>query len=572
MKSQESAPIRVALLGSFTLELLARYVAREFRNQQIDADLYVGGYSQYQQDLLDPNSSYYRYHPAYTLLLVEALDVFPAFYFGPSLLTERDKAALVQERLSEFRQLVVLSCARMTNNQLLIAQAVFPGRTILGPLEWNSADSVQEHIAEFNAGLARIGRDLPNAHILDLPGAALEMGYARWRDPRLWYLARCRLSHAAMEEVARLLVASVGALHGKRRKCLVLDLDNTLWGGIAGNDALEELHLGPEGIGLAFYEFQRLIRQLKAQGILLAINSKNNFADAMEIIEKHPWMILRREDFAAIRINWSDKTTNMHEISEELGLGMDSFVYFDDSPFERNLIRSQLPEVLTVEVPADPTEYVDTLSHLDAFWTFALTDEDRTRHQKYKLRAQRESMRKSARSLKEFYSSLQMKAVIRPGSEALASRVSQVTQRTNQFNLTTKRYDPGQIRQLLADDSHRLWVLELSDRFGSEGIVGVAVMSERDGDWGIDTFLLSCRVIGRTVEQAFLAFISAEAKRSGARRLVGRYLPTPRNSCVAELYPSLGFQPTDQPDEWALDLDSQTLASPPWIEVTSENE
>ncbi len=563
-------PVKVALLGTSTLELLARSVNRALQRRGLSAELYVGGFSQYQQELLSEGSSYYRFAPAYTFLLLDASDLLPSFFFEPLQQSGEEKAAAVAERAETVRRLAELNAARLPANHLFVSLLVPPPLTVLGPLNWNSSYSLHEHLLAFNLQLAKAQRELPNVWLLDLPSVALRLGYDRWIDPRMWYLARCRWGEQAMEAVASLVASSISALRGGRRKCLVLDLDNTLWGGVAGTDSLAEMQLGAEGMGLAFHEFQKVLRQLRRQGILLAINSKNNFDDSMEIIEKHPFMALRRADFAAIRINWGDKASNLREIAEELGLGLNSLVFFDDSPFERNLVRDQLPEVEVVEVPPDPVDYGKTLLSLDSFWTFFLTKEDLDRSQKYQAKVQREQKRRSAASLEDFYWRLHMKATIRPGSENLIPRISQLTQKTNQFNLTTRRYDGNQIRSFLSDPDARVFVLELSDCFGNEGVVGVAILKRQRDDFRIDTLLLSCRVIGRTIENAFVSFLAQQAKKDQASRLLGEYIPTARNSCAANLYPSLGFSPMPENGLWAFDLSGGTLPSPSWIEVMAE--
>ena len=561
-------PMKVAVLGSYSVELLARRIEASLHAAGAHPTVYVGSYNQYRQELLDPRSDYYRFAPDITLLALDALDLFASFYFDPFSLNKEQKSNQVTENLGNLQQILQRNFLELPQNRLFINQLVFPPETMLGALAWNSEWSVQEYIADFNVKLCGVCREVPNVRILDFPGLALSLGYSRWYDPRLWYLARCRMGNEGMSAAARLFVESGLVFYRGRRKCLVLDLDNTLWGGVVGVESLDELQLGNEGIGLAFQEFQHLLAQLRAQGILLAVNSKNNFEEAVSVIDHHPWMILRRKDFAVLRINWSDKVANLREIAEELGLGMDSLVFFDDDAYQRDLVRNQLPEVLVVDVPSDPATYAAALLGLRCFWSTTLTEEDTSRAELYEKRAERERLKHSVGTLEDFYRSLEMKVMIRWGCEALVPRIGQLLQRTNQFNLTSRRYDQGQIRQLLNDPYARVLAVELEDRLGKEGIIGVAILIRSGEDMVIDTLLLSCRVIGRTVETAVIAHLVEEAKRAGAVRLLGQYVPSKRNACVASLYSSLGFRSTGE-GTWAFDL-QQSLSVPAWIEVKVE--
>jgi FkbH-like protein len=349
-----------------------------------------------------------------------------------------------------------------------------------------------------------------------------------------------------------------------------------LWGGLAGEDGLEGVKLGEQGAGLAFAEFQGELLNLYRKGFLLALCSKNNPQDALAIIRDHPSMRLREEHFAAMQINWEDKATNIRAIAEELNIGLDSLIFLDDNPAERAWVKQSIPEVLVPDWPTDPSEYKTKLLELSDRYLhkLKLTAEDKKRGETYQAQAERKKLVESAGSLEDFYRGLEMKAKIGLADSFSIPRIAQLTQKTNQFNVTTRRYSEAEIRAFSEDSNHSVWWLDLDDRFGPNGIVGVLIL-KRDSKqtWRIDTFLLSCRVMGRTVENAFLATVSREI---GAQRLIGEYRSTPKNTPVKELYRTLGFQAAEQTPEaqfWEMDLAAGCLDVPAWfvIELRSGN-
>ena len=452
-----------------------------------------------------------------------------------------------------------------------------PPLNILGALEYNSGFSLQDAAAIYNDALAAAARQNPGVLVIDVASLVGWLGYANWHDSRLWHLARARWSRQATRLLARRYAAAIAAGQGRMRKCIVLDLDNTLWGGIIGEDGVEGIRLGEEGAGLAFREFQSELLNLHRQGILLAICSKNNPDDALQAIRNHPAMRLREEHFAAMRINWEDKASNLRALAEELNIGLDSFVFVDDNPVERSWLREAAPEVYVPDWPADPSDYKDALLELaaDHFVKFAITAEDLHRGEQYRQQARRAMAAKTA-SLEDFYRSLQMRATIAPAATATIPRVAQLTQKTNQFNLTTRRYTEADISTLAAGPDSAVYSLELDDCFGRSGIVGVMILRHHAEDsWMIDTFLLSCRVMGRTVENAFLGYITTIIRRWGARKLLGEYRPTAKNAPVAGFYGACGFQMLQEDSTgqlWELDLDRQMIAIPEWFDLSASED
>jgi FkbH-like protein len=329
----------------------------------------------------------------------------------------------------------------------------------------------------------------------------------------MYYMGRFGFSDSFLPAIADVYMAYIKALKNQTRKCIVLDLDNTLWGGVLGEEGFQGIKLGKEPPGNAYLDFQRLLLSYYNRGIILAINSNNNFADAIRVIREHPYMLLREKHFAAMRINWENKAQNMIELAEEINVGLASLVFVDDMPQNREQIRRTLPEVLVVDLPPSPFLYKSTFEKLNDFNVLSLTEEDRHRGEMYYSQKSRETLRKSKVSLSDFLISLQMKIVIKPADGFSLPRIAQLVNKTNQFNLTTRRYTDIEITKM-AENEKEYGVLGLSvtDRFGDEGLVGAAIIRKTPDAWNIDSFLMSCRVIGRGVETAFLAKIVTIAR------------------------------------------------------------
>jgi FkbH-like protein len=360
-------------------------------------------------------------------------------------------------------------------------------------------------------------------------------------------------------------------LTGRVAKALVVDLDNTLWGGVIGEDGMTGIKLGPEYPGAAYQALQRAMLDLTRKGILLAISSKNNPEDAMEALQSHPGMLLRPKDFAAIKISWNDKAQSLREIAQELNIGTDSLAFLDDNPFEREQVRASLPEVAVIDLPDDPMQYAATLRDLPAFERLTLSSEDQQRSAMYAEQKQRSQAEQGFQSKEDFYRFLQQEAEISQVTPATLARIAQLTQKTNQFNLTTRRYSEQEISQLATNGRCQVLSIRVRDRFGDHGLVGVTIVRDQDAVCEIDTFLLSCRVIGRTVETALLSYVAESAAARGRRKLIGQFIPTKKNSPAREFYSQHGFILDSQNSEgtiWTFDLRERRIACPDWVKLT----
>ena len=410
-------------------------------------------------------------------------------------------------------------------------------------------------------------RDRQNVYVLDYNALIARRGHAAWHDERKWLSAAMPIAAGELIHLAREWMRFLHPITGRVCKVLAVDLDNTLWGGVIGEDGIDGIKLDDNYPGAAYRALQRAILDLHRRGVILAICSKNNRADAMEVIEKHPGMLLRPAHFASIRINWADKAANLREIAAELNVGIDSVAFLDDNPAEREWIRSELPQVTVIELPSDPMLFAQALRDCPQFERLELTEEDASRGRFYAEQRMRMESRQGAASLEDFYRSLDMRVKIEPVDARTLPRAAQLTQKTNQFNLTTHRYNEQQLAEMIASPHFQAFTLQVIDRFGDNGVVGVALLRYEGDVCEIDTFLLSCRVIGRTVETAFLAALAAHAAGRGAK-LTGWFVPTKKNAPAADFYDRHGFARVRERDEsvlWELDLRDHSILCPAWI-------
>jgi FkbH-like protein len=372
----------------------------------------------------------------------------------------------------------------------------------------------------------------------------MNVGAKRFYDPRYWHIAKAPYAREALQEIANEAFKYIRPLRGKNKKCLILDCDNILWGGIIGEDGLAGITLGKTHPGSAYYEFQQEIVNLYHRGIILALCSKNNEADVWEVFDQHPDMVLRREHIATAQINWYNKAQNLRQVAEDLNIGLDSIVFMDDSAFEVNLIRQMLPEVEAIHLPEDRVvEYRDILASGGWFDTLTLSEEDRQRGAMYQAEAVRKRLLAESTDLESYYRSLDMVLEIRLANEFSIPRIAQLTQKTNQFNLMTRRYSDADITRLSGSETADVISLRLQDRFGDAGIVGVCILKYEDKTALIDNFLFSCRALGRGVEDAFLVQSLKRAKLRGSQVAIGEYRATAKNDQVKEFYPTQGFRP-----------------------------
>ena len=410
-----------------------------------------------------------------------------------------------------------------------------------GNLSTTAPHGLSHRIHLLNAALLKTVPE--NVSIVDTQRLQTSDPSQTWNDDRLWYMARQHPAPESIPVLADEYIALARAHLGYTKKIIVLDLDNTLWGGVIGEDGIEGIQIGTESPEAeAHRNFQIALKQLRDRGILLAVSSKNNEADARLPFEAHDGMYLQLEDFAAFQANWNSKDQQLRSIAERLNLGLDSFVFVDDNPVEREWIRNQLPEVTVIDLPSDPSQFTSALLKGRWFEALAISEEDRRRSEIYRQQAERKNAQQHSSSLDEYLAGLQMIARSGPFDAAHINRAAQLIQRTNQFNLTSRRHSK-EVLQQISEDSDTYWTrwFSLQDRFGDNGIIGLIIAKIGGSQWTIDTFLMSCRVIGRSVDSFMLNTLVEAARSSNATQINGLYSPTPKNQLVAEFYPSHQF-------------------------------
>ncbi|UVA79288.1 HAD-IIIC family phosphatase [Pandoraea commovens] len=565
-----TTPVRLAVLGSSTMDHLLPGLRVGALRRQLWTQMYVPDYGQYLRETLDPSSGLYAFAPNVALC---AFDTQHLIGNETAAMTAADADAMVAGAIDNLREL--WRRLREDIGAHVIQQTLMPTHVaLMGNNEQRMPGSARWLTRRLNEAM-RQAADAAGVDILALDDACEQDGVSAWHDPRLWLRAKQYVTPAAGPAYGELVARLVTARRGGSAKCLVLDLDNTLWGGVIGDDGLAGIVLGQgNGEGEAFAAFQRYARDLTRRGVILAVCSKNDEANALQPFTSHPEMVLKREDIACFVANWQDKASNLRSIASQLNIGLDALVFADDNPFERNLVRRELPMVKVPEMPEDPALYAATVARGGYFEGVALTAEDRERAGQYQANLQREVMRTSQKDLASYLASLQMVLEWNTFNETDLPRVVQLMGKTNQFNLTTRRHTEDDVREMMRDPRAVLLHFRLKDSFGDNGIIAViAALPEATAgdDWRIDTWLMSCRVLGREVERATLGVLAEQARAAGAKRLIGEYIPTAKNGMVKDHFRNLGFTPFaghENASEWVLDLGEFSPQSAP-MEIRS---
>lgn len=546
---------RIAVLGSSTTSLLIPVLRVLCFRDRIDATFHEGAFGAFRQEILERDGPLAAFKPTLVVIAPHWRDLeLPA-------IAGEDQRAVADAVVDEYRGLWT-ALHRAYDCHVIQYTFDLPADDSAGLLSVQLSAGRRRLIRRINLALADA---LPSGvSLLDTEQVAAEVGTDRWSNPRLWYLARQHPASDALPELAEEQMAHVRAVLGLSRKVLVCDLDNTLWKGVIGEDGLGGIKVGPGSPdGEAYADLQRYIRDLKERGIVLAVCSKNNEEDARAPFREKSGMVLRLEDFAVFVANWDDKAANLRSIAAQIGVGLDSLVMIDDNPFERAWIRSQLPEVAVPELGTSPFSFVRDIDRGRYFPAVSWSAEDRLRADGYRREQERAQARAGAGNLDDFLAGLHMKASCDPVTDANIERVTQLTNKTNQFNLTTKRRTLAEVRHLAATG----WtgVFSLQDRYGDYGIIGVmfCVPGCEPACWDIDTWLMSCRVLRRDVEKFMMDCAVAAARAAGIEKLRGFYLRTEKNGQVADLYPSLGFTTvTRSDDEGTYELRVDSVTSP----------
>ena len=530
--------IKVALTGDTATQFLATAIRGTGAERGYQIDLFEAEYNQVERQFLDPSSELYQTDADFIVLFQSTHKLGEKH----SLLSPSQQESLAEERLA--------FVASVCENPMLASKKIiclnYPEieDTVFGSYATKVTSSFTYQVRKLNMGLMDLSQRYANLFICDIAGLQNKLGRDMMFAPNVYVSTEMVLSIDALPYVASRVMDIICAIKGQFKKCLILDLDNTVWGGVIGDDGLEGIQLGHGlGIGKAFTEFQMWVKKLKQRGVIICVASKNNEETAKEPFEKHPDMVLKLEDIAVFQANWETKVDNIRTIQRILNIGFDSMVFLDDNPFERNIVRENIPGITVPELPQDPGEYLEYLYSLNLFETASYSQADKDRTKQYQVEAQRVSLQKTFSNEADFLKSLDMTSVVSGFNKFNTPRVAQLSQRSNQFNLRTVRYTEADIEALGQDPDVIDLSFTLEDKFGDNGLIAVIIMKKQDEETlFIDTWFMSCRVLKRGMEDFTLNAMVEAAREKGYKRIVGEYLPTPKNKMVENHYPSLGFQ------------------------------
>ena len=543
--------IKVALLGDTATQLLVTAIKGESVDRGISLDLYEGEYSQVERQLMDPTSELYEFD-ADIIVIFQSTHKLGEHH---SSLPVESQTLLADERLS----FVTTLCENpsFANKKLIYFNYPEIEDTVFGSYANKVESSFSYQVRKLNYELMNLSMQYPNLFICDIAGLQNLFGRQFMFAPNVYMTTEMVLSVNALPYVASRVVDIIAAIKGQFKKCLILDLDNTVWGGVIGDDGLEGIELGHGlGIGKAFTEFQMWIKKLKQRGIIICVASKNNEDTAKEPFEKHPDMILKLDDIAVFQANWETKVDNIRTIQGILNIGFDSMVFLDDNPFERNMVRENIPGITVPELPEDPAMYLEYLYSLNLFETASYSNADKDRTKQYQVEAKRVSLSKTFTNEADFLKSLNMISTVSGFTKFNTPRVAQLSQRSNQFNLRTVRYTEADIEDMAKNPDVIDLSFTLEDKFGDNGLIVVVIMKKLDEETlFVDTWFMSCRVLKRGMENFTLNTMVEFARSKGYKRIIGEYIPTPKNKMVEMHYPNLGFTKIESStNRYVLDL------------------
>ena len=542
--------IRVAVLGDSATQFLIQALRGTGYDYGLNLDIWEADFNQIERQVLDPTSELYAFEPELVII----------FHSSHKLLSRYNKLKPEQYSSLASTQLGSIENLYVTLRASLKARVLYYNyQEIDDSVFGNYANKIESsflyQLRKLNYELMNFSGRQADFHIIDLSSIQNSVGKRAFFQPSIYINTDMVLSLDVLPEIAARTIDLISAMYGKFKKCLILDLDNTMWGGIIGDDGLENIQVGSLGIGKAFSEFQYWLKKLKNRGTILAVCSKNTESVAREPFEKHPDMVLHLGDIAVFVANWDNKVDNIRLIQGILNIGYDSMVFLDDNPFERNIVRENIPEITVPELPEDPADYLEYLYTLNLFETISFSNEDSERTKQYQVEAQRTVLQKSFTNEDEFLQSLNMTSLVEPFSKFNTPRVAQLSQRSNQFNLRTIRYTEADIELISSSEEYATFTFNLSDKFGDNGLICVIILRRESPDTlFIDTWFMSCRVLKRGMENFTLNTIANYAKQNGFAYLKGEFIPTAKNAMVKDHYSGLGF--VKQGEYYLLDLHS----------------
>lgn len=559
--SRNLIPFKLGIVSNATMDLMLPSMVTAALRIGIDLEVIAADFGQAAQEAFDPSSKLNQSNLDAVLL---ALD-YRAYSFPvnkPGYSGENDAGLDAFDYLQQIRESFALNGKTICIVQTLAC----PPYDLSGNLDAQLDGLLRKSVNTFNSVLTENIKKSADV-LFDVATLANAVGTYQWFDERQWYMSRVPMANSYIPLYADCLAKLLAAIRGKSKKCLVLDLDNTLWGGVIGDDGLEGIQIGQgHPVGESFLAIQQWAKSLKTLGIILAVCSKNDKVVALEAFQKHPGMLLKEDDFAVFIANWDDKASNIRKIAEILNIGMDAMVFVDDNPAEREIIRTMIPEISVPELPKDPSQFLRILCAARYFEKIDFTADDAQRNVQYAGNAQRQAMLQKAPNLTDYLISLEMKIHFAPFNETGRKRIVQLINKTNQFNLTTRRYTEADVMGFEKSDCYSTLQVHLQDKFGDNGMISVVICKNAGDCWEIDSWLMSCRVIKRRVEEAVCDKLVTIARSNGIEKIRGFYRPTEKNKLVRNHYQQLGFElisSNDSEDIWELEIERYQPMHPP---------
>lgn len=560
--------MKIAFLSNYTPDFVVSAFKNKLNDQNLKYEFYISGFDQYTQEIISNDSKLYKFDPDVIFFSIDLNTLCRELFYKLFERPSNEIFSEIENRLKNLIDLIQLLRTKLSKSSIFIDNYFLDLIQNQGTLEYNSSYGTEYIITRLNLKLYEFAQSNESIKIIDVYSMISKFGKKNLFDDRFHYIAKNKWSSEGIDQISSLYLSHIKAHKGIRKKCIVLDLDNTLWGGVIGQDGIENILLSNDGLGKSFYDFQIELLKLFKQGIILAVCSKNSEEVAMDAINNHPYMVLKPEHFATTRINWENKAQNIKQIAEELNIGIDSIVFLDDSHFERGLVKQELPEVTVPDLPEDPVYYPRFLKDLDFFNVHKLTDDDFNRNASYQANKERKVLESSFTDITAFLKSLEMEVTIKEIDDFSFPRAVQLIQKTNQFNVTTRRHSESDMKSFYNDRTYTILELSVKDKFGDYGLVGVAITIEDQikSELYIDTFIMSCRVIGRNVETALLSFINSLAVTKNLHTLKGEIISTPKNAPCQDLYQRHNFSELGN-GYWSLNLENDSIICPDYIKL-----
>ena len=543
---------QIAILGSFTFNGFEETIRVKCSQKKIESKTYVADYNQYNQEILKNDSKFYKFKPDITFLILDTRHILGEIFFTPYSLSDEDRLKFIKEKVDEICNLI-RTIITNSKSHIIFSELQIPTYSPYGINEKAEKVGLKQIVQKINDGIKYEVEKEQLVSIFDFNEFIQRYGENNVFNYKQFFSGDMKISIEYIPKYIDELMKFVIAILGISKKCIVVDLDNTLWGGIIGEDGFDKIKLGDEPVGRGYVEFQKRLLALNQRGIILAINSRNNYEDAIKVIKDHPNMILKEKNFSCVKINWNDKVSNLREIAKELNIGLDSLVFFDDDPINREFVKEQLKEVLVVELPTDSSQYAQILTQMNVFEVQKITEEDLKRREMYSAQQKRNEFETKVGDFDEFLKQMKIEVEIQKADNFSIPRISQLTLKTNQFNLTTRRYQEDEISTFAKNEKKIVECAKVKDKFGDNGITGVYIIEKADDEWIIDSFLLSCRIIGRGVENVMINQLVDRAKKENIKRIKGKFIPTQKNKPAENFYKEIGF--SKEGDYWVFNTE-----------------